>query len=451
MSKESITFNKFQVYSNENDSDSVDVRSGISILEYRESVFSPSVSVNCFIVDTGNSFPTNEGTISLLESIKCQGYEQVDFSIQDGNGNKIEFNDLRVTVTSNITSSIKRETFTLSLTSEDSFNNCDENTWCKQTSFPGKISDIVKSILVNNLKTKKKLNNFDETLNTFPGKGGGKNPFEVIGELQKIAIPSSINDSKTSLSSPKGKVAGYLFWETSEGYCFKSLDKLFEVNGNYLKYTDGRGKRIKHFVQDNKNENEIPKGFDGRILYFKTDRTINALQQIENGGYGTRLYSLDRIEGEFDSTNSIVSSGKGNGVIAGRNLPNFGEFNNKVTNHIIKTKSKGQTFILGDSIEQQVEKTTLERYEINDVEQQSKQNYRQKFNMSAEIVIPADFSLHAGDLIYCEFQELSSVTTVSSSLRRNSGIYMIAGLCHYANKSKSYTRLHLVRDSYGRK
>lgn len=59
--------------------------------------------------------------------------------------------------------------------------------------------------------------------------------------------------------------------------------------------------------------------------------------------------------------------------------------------------------IPGSSIKEQIEKTNQENYVVEEILQQSKQNYRQKFNMSVDIIIPADFSLHAGDLVYCDF------------------------------------------------
>ena len=51
-----------------------------------------------------------------------------------------------------------------------------------------------------------------------------------------------------------------------------------------------------------------------------------------------------------------------------------------------------------------------------------------------EIVIEADLSLHAGDLIFCDFPELSTKKTLRESRDRSSGIYMIADLCHYGDK-----------------
>ena len=69
--------------------------------------------------------------------------------------------------------------------------------------------------------------------------------------------------------------------------------------------------------------------------------------------------------------------------------------------------------------------------------------------MMVEIVIAADLSLHAGDLVYCEFEEMSTKKTNTGSRDRNSGIYMIADLCHHSTPTQAFTGLNLVRDSYG--
>ena len=109
----------------------------------------------------------------------------------------------------------------------------------------------------------------------------------------------------------------------------------------------------------------------------------------------------------------------------------------------------GQTIVGTDSLKNQVEKFDKINYNVEDIVAQANQNYRQKMSVSAEIVIAADFSLNAGDLIYCEFPELSTKVTKIGSRTRKSGIYMIADLCHYGDRGNAFTGLHLVRDSYG--
>ena len=91
----------------------------------------------------------------------------------------------------------------------------------------------------------------------------------------------------------------------------------------------------------------------------------------------------------------------------------------------------------------------IKDYNNDEIILQAHQNYRQKMNTSAEIVIDADLSLNAGDLIYCEFPELSTKVTPIGSRTRKSGIYMIADLCHYGDGTKAFTGLNLVRDAFG--
>ena len=89
MATEALQFNKFEIYSNEID-ESIDVRGGTPRIEYRESVFVPYITLKAAIVDTGNTAQTdNKDTISLLESITCQGSEKVLFAIEDAKGNDI--------------------------------------------------------------------------------------------------------------------------------------------------------------------------------------------------------------------------------------------------------------------------------------------------------------------------------------------------------------------------
>ena len=435
-SKESITFNKFEVYSNEGKG-SVDLRSGTPRIEYRESVFLPYVSVTCAIVDTGNSFDANDGSgsaIGLLEAIKCQGTEKVLLNIEDGEGNKIDLSkdtDLRVSNTSHIIQSFKSTSFILTMVSKEAFDNTLLDNRVRRR-FDAKISEIAKIILKQDLKTEKNINDIDETINDLHQFGGDRYPFEMLLDIQKLAIPN--------IQDAKGKMAGYLFWQTSKGFHFKSLDKLF----------DKTGKTIKRYILNNKVDRVIPPTFDDKILHSRINRTTDALAQFESGVYGTILQVYDEVDKTYTKKDPLISKDEGNGIMAGKSLPIVNsEYQDKATVRINAQRIKGQTFSAGDSLKTQaVDKTKQENLIVEEVLQQSQQNYRQKFNMSADIVIPADFSLHAGDVVYCEFPELSTKSTLIGSLK-DSGIYMIADLCHFGNSSTSFTGLHLVRDSYG--
>jgi hypothetical protein len=433
-SKESLQFNRFEIFSNEGKG-SVDLRSGTPRIEYRESIFVPYVTITAGIVDTGNAFAADDGsgrTISLLDAIKCQGTEKILFNIQDGRGNKIKLDndsDLRVDTTNFISESFKSTSFIMNVVSKEAYDNIILDNRCR-INYSGKISDIAQQIIRKTLKSNKKID-VDDTLNELSEFGKDRFPFEMLLDLQKRSIPN--------IQNAKGKMAGYLFWQTSKGFHFKSLDKLF----------DKTGKTIKRYILNHKVDLVVPPGFDDKILHFQGIRRTQGLQQFYSGAFGTVLEVYDEVTKTYTKAAPFTAKEKGNGIIAGKYLPRVNpEYLDKATVRLVTQKAKGQLVIPGDPVKEQVKKTEQENFVVEEIIQQAKQNYRQKFNISLDIIVPADFSLHAGDLIYCEFPELSTKQTLRRSAV-SSGIYMISDLCHFGTRSSTFTGLHLVRDSYG--
>ena len=70
------------------------------------------------------------------------------------------------------------------------------------------------------------------------------------------------------------------------------------------------------------------------------------------------------------------------------------------------------------------------------------------FLVKINIMIAGDFSLRAGDLIYCEFPQLSTEPNTRPN-KKSGGLYMISSLCHSITPKDTYTSLTLVRDTFG--
>ena len=81
---------------------------------------------------------------------------------------------------------------------------------------------------------------------------------------------------------------------------------------------------------------------------------------------------------------------------------------------------------------------------------QSIMRYNQMFLIKISVVIPGDFSLRAGDLVYCDFPGLTIERNAEVN-KKSGGIYMIASLCHRITPRETFTSMTLVRDSFGRK
>ena len=461
MTIKALQFNKFEMKSNENDK-TVDLRgSGNPIIQYRESVFMPYVEITAFIIDTGNTLPADDGSgaaIGLLDDGFAQGTETILFNIEDVMGNKINLTkdtDLRVASVDNDYQGFKNSSFKLTIVSKEAFDNTllknrvgggEEKTDIK---YSEKISTVARSIIKENLKSPKAQSmNIDETLNEYHGFGQDRTPFEMILDLQKLAIPN-LQTSKGK--SAKGNTAGYLFFQTANGYQFRSLDKIFETRVGVAATSKIEGRR---YIENSRADEGVPIGYDGKILWSNISQSVDALSQFENGAWASKIYVFNDVTKKAE-VKTLQSEGKGNGITAGRHLPKINEdyldSDGKPlpTQKQIVRQAVGQTVVGFDSIEKQVEKTDKINYNNEEIILQAHQNYRQKMNTSVEIIIEADLSLNAGDLIYCEFPELSTKVTTVGSRTRKSGIYMIADLCHYGDVGNSFTGLHLVRDSYG--
>ena len=447
MAIKSLQFNKFEMKSNVDDT-TVDLRgSGTPIIEYRESIFMPYVEITAYIIDTGNTLPADDGTdsgVGLLDAGLAQGTETILFNIEDEFGNKINFtrnDDLRVASITGNEQGFKSNSFQLKIVSKEAFDNTLLKNRCNNK-YSGRIGDIARGIIRENLKSPKWHSmNTDETLNEFNGWGDDRTPFEFILDLQQLAIPN-IQTSKGKTA--RGNTAGYLFWQTSTGYQFKSLDKLFDL-------TD---KTVPRYIENSKGDESLPFGYDGKILWSNMSQSVDALAQFESGAWSSEIHVFNDVEKTYQ-VKTLQSDGKGNGILAGRHLPKINsDYLDEDGKPLPTAKKKvrqavGQTVMGTDRLKDQVAKFNVPNYNVEDIIAQANQNYRQKMSTSAEIVIAADFSLNAGDLIYCEFPELSTKVTTIGSRTRKSGIYMIADLCHYGDRGNAFTGLHLVRDSYG--
>ena len=449
MTSPALQFNKFEMKSNVSDR-TVDLRgNGNPIIHYRESVFMPYIEITAYIVDTGNTLPADDGTdagVGLLDDGFAQGTETILFNIEDEKGNKINLSrdtDLRVSSVIGDYQAFKNSSFQLKIVSKEAFDNTLLQNRCNQK-FSGKISSIARAIVKENLKSPKASSmNIDETLDDYNAWGQDRTPFEMLLDIQQLGIPN-IQTSKGKTA--KGNTAGYLFFQTSHGYQFRSLDKLYDTTG----------RTIRRYIENSKADESVPVGYDDKILWSNISKSVDALQQFETGAWASQLHIFNEVAKTYE-VKDLKSSGKGNGITAGRHLPKINadylddDGEPLPTNKQKVRQAVGQTVVGFDTLETQVEKYTEINYNVEDIIQQAQQNYRQKMNTSAEIVIEADLSLSAGDLIFCEFPELSTKVTTIGSRTRKSGIYMIADLCHYGDVGNSFTGLHLVRDAYGAK
>lgn len=415
--------------------DQKDIVDLITDIYYYESILEPSIRTNIIYADTGKTIQKDQTTQTLIEGLPLQGTESVKIKITDGNDVKLEFEQF-VTQIVPVGQDTTKSVVTLDLVSEEGIINY--KTKINQR-FDGKISEHVKKILTDKkyLGTEKKLD-IEATENTYNFIGNQKRPFYSILWLAKKSIPS--------LQGAKQNTAGYFFYETSEGFKFKSIDSLLSQ--------EKKKSFIYNQTPDSVGEN-LPSGYSAKILEHSVDDVSGDIQsKLQMGTYSTRTILFDPFNCYYEVITKEAEETEKNLKLAGKNLP-------KLNPRFIREGQKQEysrtqymlvdkgTLPTGDT-KQQINKSTEPNFDPKNILNQSVMRYNQMFNTKTNITITADFSLHAGDIIFIDSPELSNKNTQELN-KQFGGNYLIADLCHYINVLKGgYTKLTLVRDSLGK-
>ena len=122
------------------------------------------------------------------------------------------------------------ESFTLNLVSREAITN---ETVRVGKKFPTsqKISGFCREIFLKNYLKDDKLDTLEETQNTYGFIGNMKKPFSIITWLASKSVSGSMQNHAEDSS------AGYVFYETQDGFNFMSIDKIMESRTFERDYT----------------------------------------------------------------------------------------------------------------------------------------------------------------------------------------------------------------------
>ena len=423
---------KAEITSNEGGTTASLVNGFVSLMYY-ESILQDSVKVDFIFADTGNSV----GGKSVMEGLPIVGTEDFELKFEDNQEVKLEFgsdnnNTLIVNKVTPRTVDTAKSIVTLNLVSEEFIRN-EEGASRINVRMDGKLSDHITNILENFLITEKELD-IEDTSNNYNFVGNNKKPYYTMNWLSKFGVPSKDGES--------GSTAGFFFWETSEGFKFKSIDSLFAQ--------DSKKKFIYNGTDDGKG---IPAGYDGKILEQTTDNRIDYQSKIRMGAYGTKLVVFNPFDCFYEVVPQTAEDTEEGTTGGGEALP---VFNKKFDNPSTEENFTRTTFMLVDTGtlpsgdgKEQVDKNEEPNFQAQTVLNQGIRRYNQMFQQQMSITIGGDFELHAGDAIYIDTPSVKAETDDEMN-KETGGKYIIADLCHYVTSKETYTKLNVVRDSFGR-
>ena len=415
---------KAEVTSNADAGKNANLVNGIIRMTYYESILQDSIKANIMFGDVGLAVDNK----SVIEGLPLIGTEDFKLEFEDNNENKIKVN-MNVNKVTPVYEDGSKNVISLDLVSEEFLRNEMGESRCR-TRENGLISDSVEKIFTDRLKTEKPLD-IEQSANRYNFIGNGRKPFYMLNLLSKQGVPQGSD----------GSSAGFLFFETADGYHFKSIEGLFKQD-----------KKKSYIFNNSTDAQAIPAGYDGKVLEHQSDSSINVQSKMNIGAYKTKIVLFDAYNCKYEVIEQTAEEVKENVELAGQDLPKFNsKFDSDKKDYTRTTLYLVDSGTLPDGDTQaQIDGSTLPNFEAVRTLNQSIRRYNQLFSGMMEITIAGDFSLHAGDVIFVDI--FSVQAEKDDTLNRESGgLYIIADLCHFLDADATYTKLNLARDSFGRK
>ena len=381
---------------------------------YYESLYSPVVSANMMFVDAGGSTADDKQNItSIKEGLPITALEDVQVKIQTKFGT-LDFSKDAFKVTSSpiIDQESNRMTVLLNLINDKEIKNSELPIFDR---FVGKISDTVIKILKQKLQISQDKIDVESTKNSYGVTGKGRGALNIILDLCRRSVPV------------KGD-AGYFFYQTQDGFNFKSIDALLSQDPKQKYIYSGA---LKENIENSDN--------DFKILIapsIKKDQDIT--KALKNGTYVNRNVFFNPQTFEHSE---IVFSVDKDGLKKNKkkNLP--------VKPEDVKGFTKTNHHILDiGSFEVQNQNPNNDPREWQAT---SQMRYNLLHSIVMNIQIPCNTELRAGDVIEIDIESQQEDKVDSPSDEQQGGKYLILHLCHHFDTLRSYTSLTLVRDSYG--
>ena len=381
-----------------------DIARGNPIINYFESIESPSISMTLTFIDVDQ----------VLGRKGITGGEFINLTIQDGEVDKFKITDdhkMMLNSVRNMTTETNKQFATLEFISTETIVN---ETARVTKKFTGNVANIVEELLVSDKKgiqTEKKLEK-DQAANSYSFIGNLKRPIDTIQWL----CPKT-QSSKTNF--------GFLFYENLDGYHFRSIDGLFDQDA-YRYQKAGR-----------------PLIDDGKILEQNLDQSNDISMNLRLGMYANKTIYVD-----IENQTARVDDFNIKKLKLRKPLKLIDGLEEHPTRLMLKA-SDGGVAQIGARRDDTVPLSELDEY-------RNKTYIRNNllFSQSFVISIPLNTKLRAGELIDIKLPikrgdgDKPADSYGNDKTNDPSGTYLISELRHLMGAGEAETQLTLIRDTF---
>jgi hypothetical protein len=416
----------------------VDIRTGTVSVDYYEDIFSPTITAKIKVANTGTSIAPKDNPDgpkqSIYHGLPLRGGERLRMKILDRGEGKLGLDFatdpskyLFVSSITDVVSETQRESFTLNLVSREAITN-ETTRVIKKYNTGSTIDNSVKSILKDILKTDKFSDqSIEKAQNKYGFVGNLRKPFSVLVWLASKSVPVSSGDA----------TAGFFFYQTQDGFNFKSIDGLISQEPKAT------------YIESQVNRGDTERNNDFIISDYYTDKNQNLIEKLRLGTYCSQRMFFNPLD--FSFTNP--SEGKFQLDSYKEKIKNLGK---KLELPLIADDSNKQlgevpTRILSAVVDigtMEKDVSTDENADPGKYQAQAIMRYNVLFTQTISMTVPCNTNLRAGDTINCLFPKISKDSGDEFDLDQ-SGLYMIKELCHHFEPERSFTSMLLIRDTFG--
>ena len=414
----SIKYIKLYPVTGGSNSSPIDIKELVREISISESVISASVYCNLVITDIGEN---------LIGTLPLMGQERLEISISSPTTTYV-LNYVIFKIDGRVMQE-KNQAYLIHAVSEESLLN-ESRRICERVNGI-KADEFLKEKL--SLLSKKQFES-DPTLYSFDMYVPNWRLFDTAIWMSRRSVSSAFKDS-----------IGYLFYETLEGYKFKSVDVLFNQQlypNNNVKYT---------FIQGNTGaKNSSANNY--RIINYSSPKVFDLFEDLRNGAFSHNSIYVDINNGTYKIYKTTADDYWSDMKHLGGLKP-------------YRSKNSLIPETIGITSRMIYRPTTINTFNWKEVGIDSTENidepnknyekllYRYYFleYNKLEIAVPGDLGLRVGKIIYVSIpspKKSSDGKIVEDT--RISGKYLVHSVKHtIINRTELRTTVTLTRDSFG--
>lgn len=381
------------------------------LIAFYENVTDSSVHLEVDVQDTYgflHQLPIRSGSKLYISITHPSGefrYEEVPLIITDIRGQ---------------VNSSKKEQYTLVCETAGSLEN---HLTRVSRKYKGKISNSITKILKQELLIPDdRIVMVEETANEYDFMGNYRKPLFTCTWL--------CGKSRTGNSSLTSGSAGFLFYETVDGYNFRAIDTILSQTEN-----------VPYFFYSQKMD-----GLDSANSFRMTSppkwrSSHDLLNKLRRGAYkSANMYFDINTRGVTEHLYDYRKTVEDNMISISNDEANIPE------NYVDRPSRRMLSILDAGCIADKGDLTSPQDQPF--YQSQAAARYSSLFSQSLDITVPMNLTLRAGQVVQCE---VPKINTQKADLGKNpsSGFYMIKSLSHkFSGADADVTALSLVRDSY---